>query len=428
MHVRLVRGVIAAAAVCLATPAVAMASDVQHTSVASEDPVAWTPNLLSTPAVDRPVAYSITQAGDLMVVGGNFRAVENSSRTTSYDRTNVFAFDADTGAVSGFAPSVDGQVWSVLGDGDNVYIGGEFRNVNGQPRTAIAKLNVTTGALDPNFVPTIAGGRVSDMELTHGQLIVGGTFKKRLMSLNPATGKPTTYLNVAISDPLPYTTRPEVFRLDVSPDGQHLVAVGNFTSVDGQANWRIVMLDLTDNGATVSPWNYPHSSRGCHAQTRPMYQMYVRDVDFAPDSSYFAVASTGGHRINGEGPGLVLCDAVARFNTSNLTPTQPAWINYTGGDTLQSVAVTGAAVYVQGHSRWLDNPYGRDSAGPGAVSRPGGGAVDPVTGKAMAWNPVMPQAKGGYQILPVEGGVWFVTDGKRFHSKYRYGIRFVPVP
>src|SRR5512138_2559659 len=76
MHVRLVRGVIAAAAVCLATPAVAMASDVQHTSVASEDPVAWTPNLLSTPTVDRPVAYSITQAGDLMVVGGNFRAVE----------------------------------------------------------------------------------------------------------------------------------------------------------------------------------------------------------------------------------------------------------------------------------------------------------------------------------------------------------------
>ena len=428
MHVRLARGVIAAVALCLATPAAATASDVQHTSVASDEPVKWTPNLLATPGVDRPVAYSITQVGDQMVVGGNFRAVEDSKRTTSYDRTNVFAFDAATGAVSDFAPSVDGQVWSVLGAGDSVYIGGEFRTVNGEPRTAIAKLDLSTGELDPDFVPTITGGRVSDMELTHGQLIVGGTFRKRLMSINPTTGKPTGYLTVTITDPLPFTTRPEVFRFDVSPDGQHLVAVGNFTSVDGQDNWRIVMFDLSDTGATVSPWNYPHSSRGCHAQTRPMYQMYVRDVDFAPDSSYFAVASTGGHRINGEGPGLVLCDSVARFDTADLTPAQPVWINYTGGDTLHSVAVTGAAVYVQGHSRWLDNPYGRDSAGPGAVSRPGGGAVDPVTGDALAWNPVMPQAKGGYQILPVEGGVWFVTDGKRFHQKYRYGIRFVPVP
>jgi|Tabmets5t2r1_1033131.scaffolds.fasta_scaffold03268_2 Domain of unknown function (DUF5122) beta-propeller len=429
MPSRFVRPAVGLATVlAMAVPASVAASDANHSSVASDVPVNWTPHLVPTGAVDRPVAYSITEAGDLMVVGGKFTAVENSARTTTYARSNVFAFDADTGAVTGFAPTVNGQIWSVLGDGDSVYIGGEFTSVNGQPRTAIAKLDLTTGQVDPAFAPTIASGRVSDMELAHGQLIVGGTFKKRLMSLNPTTGKPTNYLQVAITDPLPFTNRPEVFRFDVSPDGQHLVAVGNFTVVGGQSNWRIFMLDLSATTATVSPWSYPHASRGCHAQTTPMYQMYVRDVDFAPDSSYFAVASTGGHRINGEGPGLVLCDSVARFETGTLSPTQPTWINYTGGDTLHSVAVSGAAVYVQGHSRWLDNPFGRDHAGPGAVERPGGGAVDPVTGKALPWNPGMPQAKGGYQILPVDGGVWFVTDGIRFKQRYRYGIRFVPLP
>jgi hypothetical protein len=428
MLVRFVRPALALSTVfALGLPTSIAASDSHQATVASDVPVRWTPNLVANAAVGHPVAYSISQAGDQMVVGGRFTAVENSSRTTSYARSNVFTFDADTGAISTFAPAVNGEVWSVLGAGDSVYIGGEFTTVNGQQRTAIAKLDLATGQLDPTFDPAINRGRVTDIELAHGRLIIAGTFQKRLAALDPDTGQATGYLDIAITDPLPFTDRTEVFKFDVSPDGKHLVAVGNFTSVNGQGNWRIFMLDLTGTSATVSPWLYPHASRACHAQTIPMYQMYVRDVDFAPDSSYFAVASTGGHRINGEGPGLVLCDSVARFETANLSPTGPTWINYTGGDTLHSVAASGAAVYVQGHSRWLDNPYGRDSAGPGAVERQGGGAVDPVTGKALPWNPGMPQQMGGYQILPVDGGVWFATDGKRFNQRYRYGIRFVPL-
>jgi len=45
--------------------------------------------------------------------------------------------------------------------------------------------------------------------------------------------------------------------------------------------------------------------------------------------------------------------------------------------------VTGAAVCVQGHQRWLDNPYGRNSEGPVAVDRCGIGAIDPVRGTAL---------------------------------------------
>ena len=119
---------------------------------------------------------------------------------------------------------------------------------------------------------------------------------------------------------------------------------------------------------------------------------------------------------------------MSRFETDNLNPSKPTWINYSGGDSLKSVAVTGAAVYVQGHSRWLDNPFGVDQKVGTAVDRLGGGAVDPVTGMALPWNPVMPQQAGGFQILPTATGVWFATDGTRFGGKYRPGIRFAPLP
>jgi hypothetical protein len=40
-------------------------------------------------------------------------------------------------------------------------------------------------------------------------------------------------------------------------------------------------------------------------------------------------------------------------------------------------------VYVQGHNRWLDNPYGKDFAGPGAVERKG--AVQSTLSPGRHW-------------------------------------------
>ena len=431
MHRTIVRSIAAATAavVALTVGPPAGASDVAHTNVASTTPATFTPHLFANGF--KPYALTINQAGDQMVVGGRFNAVENSARTQTYARSNVFAFNRFSGAVNqAFDPVLDGQVWSVVGNGDDVYIAGEFTTVNGVTRNRVAKLSVSTGEVDLSFNPNVAikGARATDLELAGGRLYVGGAFGKKLVALDPDTGALLPYVNIAIADPLRYTNRAEVFRFDVSPDGSKLVAVGNFRTVGGATRHRAFMLDLGVGGASLSPWYYTPLERECHAAAvAAVYQYYVKDVDFSPNSQFFTFASTGGHRINGEGPGQVLCDSAARFSVSNLSPTVPYWINYTGGDTLHSVIDTGAAVYVQGHSRWLDNPYGADYAGPGAVERPGGGAIDPVTGKALSWNPEMPQQKGGYQIFANGQGVWFATDGLRFGGKYRRGLRLAPV-
>ena len=69
----------------------------------------------------------MAEAGSQMVVGGRFQTVENGNRTVTYTRRNVFAFNATTGAVNpDFAPSVNGDVWGAWSDGTSVYIGGGF--------------------------------------------------------------------------------------------------------------------------------------------------------------------------------------------------------------------------------------------------------------------------------------------------------------
>ena len=405
----------------------ANASPYTHPAVVSASPVMTMPVLAVTTGAAKPVAYTVAEAGSQMIIGGRFDAVENGNRTVTYNRSNVVAFDASTGAVSTtFAPQVNGDVWGAWSDGTSVYIGGGFTTVNGVNRPALAKLSLATGELDTSFQPTFTGARVSDIDMVRGQLIVSGTFQKRIVSLNPNTGKPTSYLNHAVGGRLPNSNSAQVFHFDVSPDGQHLIGVGNFLTVDGAARPRVFMLDLGETSTSLSSWNYEPLGLKC-TSNRANAQAYVLDVEFSPDSSWFAFAAFGfmwqpGYK------GRMLCDGVSRFETNNLDPSAPTWINYTGGDSLKSVAVTNQAVYVQGHSRWLDNPDGVDRAGPGAVERPGGGAVDPVTGKALAWNPVMPQQAGGFDILATQAGVWFATDGIRFDGKYRRGIRFAPLP
>jgi hypothetical protein len=187
------------------------------------------------------------------------------------------------------------------------------------------------------------------------------------------------------------------------------------------------MLDLGDTQATLSPWYYPPFDNKCRSDT-PTRQNYLDDVDFSPDGQYFVFAATGFVPNTFEEIGIAVCDAAARFETDNLNPFRPTWINYTGGDTIHSVHITGAAVYVQGHFRWLDNPWGRDSMGPGAVIRKGIGAVDPATGRALAWDPPQPSSQGGQDLFATPTGLYTASDALRFGGKYHRGIAFAPLP
>jgi hypothetical protein len=389
-------------------------------AVVSTNPVNWTPH------VSNGAVYKFVEAANgLMYAGGSFSEVTAASGIQPgivFKRNNLVAFNPRTGLVHGFRPSFNGAVWALATDGTSLYVGGDFTTVDGQPRSRLAKFGLATGALDANFRPGLQAG-VRDAVFVNGRLIVSGIFNKKIASINLSNGSTTSYLNIPITGTVADNAGPtEVYRIAVNPSGTRLVGVGNFTSVGGSTRYRALMLNLGSTSATVSPWQYVPLRNMCAASSLPDY---LRDVDFSPDGSWFAIASTGFVPQSG-GIGRDICDATARFETATLAPSRPTWINYTGGDTLHSVAATDVAVYVQGHQRWLDNPLGRDSAGPGAVSRPGIGAMHPTTGLALSWNPTKDRGVGGKDLYVTSQGLWVGSDTTHIGGEYHARIALMP--
>ncbi len=395
-----------------------------HPTVVSENPADTTPHI---PMDDEAFnVYAFEQVGSTMYAGGRFAEVQDPAKTTTYPRQNFVAFDAETGVISPLNLEFNGLVTAIEASDDEtaLFISGAFSQINGIPsqpngviRRGIAKYDLVNNQIDPTFAPT--GMRtVSAIELVNGSLIAAGNFSKHVMEMDPTTGADLGTIDITVTGVLDPADETRVRKIAVSPDGTRLVATGNFTTVNGQGRERAFMLNLGST-ATLSTWHAPRFDVECNAASR---LVTAQGVDFSPDGSYFVIVATGYTGLNG------ICDAAARFETANVSSTvEPTWINWTGGDTLYSVAITEAAVYVGGHQRWLDNPQGADFPGPGAVSRPGIGAIDPVSGMALPWNPTKSRNHGTLALFPTPDGLWVGSDGERFGHEDHAGIGFAPL-
>ena len=391
----------------------------------------------------RPRIDDFAESGNTVFAGGIFSRVRDLSGEQAI--RNIVAVDETTGQVrSSFDLDVDAPVEALASTGDDLYVGGAFRSANGLDRSYLVKVDATTGEVDTGFRARVAG-RVTDLQLAKGMLFASGPFRQRLVALDPATGVNTGYVNLDVLGEAPCVSRPSshvqpatcsvpnaagttnVYDFAINPQEDRLVAVGNFATVNGQARMRAFMANLGDSSATLSDWHYAPFEKPCWSVS-PIRIAYLNQVDFSPSGDYFAVVSTGFIPRWPEDHGSTVCDAAARFETSELDPQTPTWINYTGGDTLTGVLISGPAVYVQGHNRWLDNPQGADFAGPGAVKRPGIGAIDPTTGMALPWNPRKPAQRGGEGFLTTDRGLWVGSDSSRFSGDILHGMAFAPLP
>lgn len=439
-----------AAAVALGLPGHVRAGE-PHDGVVAEESSAATPRVVPSPGVPRPHVDALAGLGQTMFAGGAFDTVEQDGQRAA--RQHLMAFDRTTGELSTrFVPRIaGGQVWALATDPStsSVYVGGKFTTVDGVARAAVVKLDATTGALDPGFRPPFTGGKVNDLELVEvggvKHLVLAGTPARKVMSLDPATGRDDRWITARLTDQLPGSWGAVAgHQVAADPSRTHLAVTGNFLRVDGEARSKFFMLDLAPTGTSLSSWYYPGFAKRC-ASEAPRRIAYLQGVDWSPDGTAFTVTATGQvpveksdiwyHRLGDDNrPDTTVCDAAGRFGLAD--DTRPEWINYTGGDSLWSVLDTGAAVYVAGHHRWLDNPDGYASTGIGdlasgapAVSRRGIGAIDPGTGLALAWNPGLGRTRiGGKALLADASGLWVGNDASTFAGAPRYGLQHAPLP
>jgi hypothetical protein len=394
-----------------AAPAVA---DPAQPAVVSTNPVDYTPH------VTNGTVWSIAVVGRTVIVGGSFTQVTNSARTQTYARRNIFAYGLDDGVVRPFAPKVDGAIYALTaGPSDTVYIGGAFKNVNGVAQRGLARLGLDDSRRISTFKAEIYWGDVRALNARDSGLYVGGTFsqingtaRSALARISPITGAVDTAFDPRLSAPGLARTRVEHF--DISPDGTRLVAVGALLKAGTFARVQIAMFDVSGARARVANWYTDAYQPAC----MPGFDTYLRQVKFSPDGRYLVVAATG--RLSSP---TKLCDSAARFEVAGSGRHDPTWVQRTGGDSLYAVAVTGAAVYVGGHQRYLDNPTGSDAAGPGpgAVARVGIGAINPQTGKALAWNPTRDRGVGVRVFVATPIGLLVGSDtdklGKEYHGR-----------
>jgi PKD repeat protein len=390
--------------------------------IPGENPLDASPNVLDGEAL------SLAQVGDRIVVGGTFTEIEDYNSTQVQNQKSVFAYDPATGKIDpDFSPNLNGAVNAVLThpDGNKVWVAGAFSQVNGDPHSRIALLNINTGNVISTFDPPNISAAITSMRLANDQLYIGGDFatigttsRRALASLDPSTGALTDHMQSTITGTLQSGVGvPSVKSFDVSPNGKRLVAIGNFNQVDGQTRSQLAMWDTSGAVATLQNWATPRYGNVCNS----VFPTYMRDIDFAPNGRFFVVVTTGAYHFN------TLCDTTVRWDVKGSGVNRPAtWVTYSGGDTFTGVEVTGPMVYLGGHFRWLNNPYAGDKAGSGAWPTLGLAAVDSRNGLPFSWNPERARGLGIFDFLPNEQALWSVSDSNYFDSKFHERLAGYP--
>ncbi|MGW2626272.1 hypothetical protein [Micromonospora taraxaci] len=396
-----------AAAVGLVT--VAAVLTVPSAASAAVVPAPETATLVSTnPADNTPhgrdgESRAFAQVGSRVYVGGSFTQIRQTAATAWVNQSYLFAYDRVSGTISTtFLPALDGPVNTLLaGPNGTLIVGGGFKTVNGVSRKNLVALDPTTGATIDSWVGRSDGGMIRDMVLRGNWLYVAGAFNwlngaahSGLGRLNATTGAidPTFTINATVGR---HGTGSYGWTIDVTPNGQTMIAAGNFTVVNGLPRNQMAMIDLSGT-PTLLDWSTEKFVAPCAAPATFVH--YVQDVKFGADGSWFVVGTNGG-----AGWPAAYCDALIRFETANRGGGQlGTWVDYTGNDTITSVEVADNVIYLGGHFRWLNNPNATDAAGDGAIDRLGIAAVTPATGLPVAWNP----GRRGSASMPEGTSTW----------------------
>ncbi len=401
-----------------------------HTSLVSEFAS------FNTPGVVDGRVEAIAIDGDTVFVGGTFTQIHDPLSDEIIDQPYLFAYSKSSGdIIRDFDPILNNVVFALetTGDGAGVFAGGVFNTINGESnRRGIVKLD-DNGDRASGFGAR-ADAVVKTLVRLDNTLYLGGSFSnisgtavEHLAAIDTTTGAVDPNLNLDFDGRIFTHVTPNAVQsvedIDITSDGQLMVIIGNFQSIDGISRTRLAVIEL-DGQATVSNWNTDVYDVQCPVLRLPQY---IRGIDIAPDDSYFVVGSQGWRRV-----GEPACDTTVRFDFKDLSDTdaQPTWVNYTGGDSVYEVVATEHAVYIGGHFEFVNNDLGGGNwRGPGGQPRRGLAALDPLNGLALLdWRSDRnPRGVGVFALIAEPEGIYLGDDTDFLNETEHKKLKFLPV-
>jgi hypothetical protein len=351
----------------------------------------------------------IKVVGTRVFIAGSFTGIQNqrSGNTTSYARQGLASYSLTTGLVdTGFNPKFTGggvDTMAFTPDGTKLFITGTFSAVNGTTKRGLASISPTTGATVTGFKADLSA-RGSEVVATNSTLYVGGRFttvngtaRVGLAAVSTATGAVDTGFVNNLSGGLGVDGALTVQRLLLTHDMTKLIVIHTGRQVNGQNRSGVAMISTATK--QLLPWR--STLWDDNLQFVGGIQRAIGGA-ISPDDSYFVVTSGSG----GDRPPINDTAVALPVNpTGDASNVQPKWITRCM-DSVYSVAISEKAVYIGGHFAWNESPTapdpwpGLDDVGYGTgqglsgyglgdavVNREHLGALNPVDGHALEWNP-----------------------------------------
>src|SRR5262249_49043791 len=152
----------------------------------------WNPNVTGN---------DLSQVNALAVTGSYLYFAGSFDRVGGLTRKNIARVSLDgTGAPDPYwdASTDGGTMYALAANGEEIYAGGWFSQIGGQPRRCLAKLTETgSGIPDPTWLADTEGWPVTALTVSGNSILAGGDFGaidgqacSALAKLRVATGAP----------------------------------------------------------------------------------------------------------------------------------------------------------------------------------------------------------------------------------------------
>lgn len=383
----------------------------------------------NTPRIGNGEIWDIEVVGNRAFVAGTFSSLTNTTGGGgTVAQSGLAAFNLDTGLVdTAFRPAFGGggvNAVEASPDGRRLYASGTFNTVNGTSVKKVALLDPATGSPVPGFKAN-GNNQANALAATNTTLYVGGRFtaingtpQVGLAAVDGATGSLVPGFDNQISGGLGPNGALTVQQLKLTHDESKLLVVHTGRKIAGQDRYGVGLIDTASK--QLLPWRtrlWDDNLQFVGGVQR------VYGADIAPDDSYFVVTSGSG----GDRPPIN--DTAVAFSFDGADHREPRWVSR-AFDSIYSVAITEVAVYIGGHFQFNESPTAPDpwpgldnvgygtgqglagySLGDAVVRRDHLGALNPVDGKALEWNPGSNSYEGNKALEATSRGLLTGGDG-----------------